>query len=232
MVANLFGSMERTHYIFRDTLEAVRHLVELKVKPPAALARPWRYRDVPFTALHLLPWKVRSRADPGPPDPTLSQLPQLQSWPDDGGAFVTLPQVYSEDPDHPGVAKSNLGMYRVQYSGNRVRAGPRGRPALPDPSRDRRASRGGDPSRRAAPGQRLPRRSAEPDRRRRDAVARGPARAELRRGPGRPSDPDGSATRSAACRSPPRPTSPSSAPSTPTSASPRGRSATTSAITA
>jgi 4-hydroxy-3-polyprenylbenzoate decarboxylase len=117
MVGNLFGSMERTHYIFRDTLEAVRHLVELKVKPPAALARPWRYRDVPFTALHLLPKRVRR----GPilaHQTTLSQLPRLQSWPDDGGAFVTLPQVYTEDPDHPGLAKSNLGMYRVQYSGN------------------------------------------------------------------------------------------------------------------
>ena len=117
MVANLFGSKERTHYVFRDTLEAVRHLVELKVRPPAALASPWRYRDVPFTALHLLPRKVRN----GPilaHQTTLRQLPQVQSWPDDGGAFVTLPQVYSEDPDHPGLAKSNLGMYRVQYSGN------------------------------------------------------------------------------------------------------------------
>jgi 4-hydroxy-3-polyprenylbenzoate decarboxylase len=36
----------------------------------------------------------------------------------DGGAFVTLPQVYSEDPDRPGWMKSNLGMYRVQISGN------------------------------------------------------------------------------------------------------------------
>ncbi len=117
MVGNLFGSMERTHYIFRDTLEAVRHLVELKVKPPAALARPWRYRDVPWTALHLLPIRVRS----GPilaHRTTLRLLPQVQSWPDDGGAFVTLPQVYSEDPDRPGLAKSNLGMYRVQLSGN------------------------------------------------------------------------------------------------------------------
>ena len=32
---------------------------------------------------------------------------------------MTLPQVYSEDPDRPGMAKSNLGMYRVQISGNR-----------------------------------------------------------------------------------------------------------------
>ena len=117
MVGNLYGTRERTHYLFRDTLEAVRHLVEIKVRPPAALARPWRYRDVPFTALHLLPKRVRR----GPilqHQTTLSRLPQLRSWPDDGGPFVTLPQVYSEDPRNPGVAKSNLGMYRVQLAGN------------------------------------------------------------------------------------------------------------------
>ena len=33
---------------------------------------------------------------------TISELPQLVSWPDDGGAYVTLPQVYTEDPDAPG----------------------------------------------------------------------------------------------------------------------------------
>ncbi len=48
---------------------------------------------------------------------TLSQLPQLKSWPEDGGAYVTLPQVYTQDPDQPGFARSNLGMYRVQLSG-------------------------------------------------------------------------------------------------------------------
>jgi 4-hydroxy-3-polyprenylbenzoate decarboxylase len=36
----------------------------------------------------------------------------------DGGAFVTLPQVYTEDIDQPGIMKSNLGMYRIQLSGN------------------------------------------------------------------------------------------------------------------
>ena len=40
-------------------------------------------------------------------------------WPMDGGAFITLPQVYSEHPDHLGSPlRSNLGMYRVQLSGN------------------------------------------------------------------------------------------------------------------
>ena len=48
---------------------------------------------------------------------TLDRLPQLKSWPDDGGAYITLPQVYTEDPDQPGLAHSNLGMYRVQMSG-------------------------------------------------------------------------------------------------------------------
>jgi 4-hydroxy-3-polyprenylbenzoate decarboxylase len=36
----------------------------------------------------------------------------------DGGAFVTLPQVYTEDADKPGIMNSNLGMYRIQLTGN------------------------------------------------------------------------------------------------------------------
>jgi 4-hydroxy-3-polyprenylbenzoate decarboxylase len=47
----------------------------------------------------------------------------VQSWPDDGGPFITLPQVYTEDPRHPGWRKSNLGMYRIQLAGNRYEAG-------------------------------------------------------------------------------------------------------------
>src|SRR5438876_8309840 len=47
MVSNLFGTMDRTRFLFRDTLEAVRHLVELKVNPAVFWKRPFRYRDVP-----------------------------------------------------------------------------------------------------------------------------------------------------------------------------------------
>ena len=28
---------------------------------------------------------------------SLSDIPQIRCWPKDGGAFITLPQVYSED---------------------------------------------------------------------------------------------------------------------------------------
>ena len=117
MASNLFGTLERTRFLFRDTLEAVRHLVELKIDPSSFFRKPWRYRDVPRTLWHLLPKRVTS----GPVlanEARVSDLPQLVCWPCDGGAFVTLPQVYTEDADRPGWRHSNLGMYRVQLSGN------------------------------------------------------------------------------------------------------------------
>ena len=50
---------------------------------------------------------------------SLSDIPQIRCWPKDGGAFITLPQVYSEDINKPGISNSNLGMYRIQISGNK-----------------------------------------------------------------------------------------------------------------
>ncbi len=116
MVSNLFGTIERTRFLFRDSLEAVRHLVELKIDPTEFFRRPWRYRDVAQSLWHLRARMVSS----GPilkNRTTIDQLPQLQCWPDDGGAFITLPEVYTQDADRPGMKHSNLGMYRVQMSG-------------------------------------------------------------------------------------------------------------------
>ena len=115
--ANLFGTLERTRYLFRDTLRQVETLVKLKLDPKHLLRQPSTLFSAPPAAFHLLPKKVKS----GPilqHQTSLSQLPQIKSWPNDGGAFVTLPQVYSESSLKPGVRSSNLGMYRVQISGN------------------------------------------------------------------------------------------------------------------
>ena len=117
LVSNLFGTLERARFLFRDTLQAVRRLVELKVDPGEAAKRPWRYRGVPRTLWHLRPRQVRR----GPileNQTTIDRLPGLQSWPMDGGPFITLPLVYTEHPDLPGLGRSNLGMYRVQLAGN------------------------------------------------------------------------------------------------------------------
>ncbi len=116
MVCNLFGTLERTRFLFRDMLEAVRHLVELKVDAASFWKNPWRYRDVPRALWFMRPKWVKS----GPVlahETAIRDLPQQVSWPKDGGAFITLPQVYTEDADRPGWRHSNLGMYRVQLSG-------------------------------------------------------------------------------------------------------------------
>ena len=121
MVSNLFGTLERAKYIFRDAFENVQRAIQLKVDPGEALRQPLKYWRAPFVALQMRPKAVRT----GPVmkcQTSLSSLPQLKSWPDDGGAFVTLPQVYSEDVRSPGLMKSNLGMYRVQISGNQFAA--------------------------------------------------------------------------------------------------------------
>lgn len=117
MVSNLFGTIARARFMFRDSLDRVRKLIELKIDPTAALRHPFQYAGLPLSALTTLPKYVRN-ADITANETTISQLPQQVSWPDDGGAFITLPQVYTEDVTQPGWRRSNLGMYRIQLSGN------------------------------------------------------------------------------------------------------------------
>jgi 4-hydroxy-3-polyprenylbenzoate decarboxylase len=122
LLGNLFGTVERSRSLFRDTLDSVRRLVELKADPGALGRNPWQFRGVPRTLWRLLPRRARS----GPilaHQVGIGELPRVQCWPGDGGPFITLPQVYTEDPDRPGVARSNLGMYRVQLAGNAYEPG-------------------------------------------------------------------------------------------------------------
>jgi 4-hydroxy-3-polyprenylbenzoate decarboxylase len=117
-VSNLFGTMERSRFIFRDTLERVKSLVDLKYDPTQAARHPLRFMAVAPTAIAALPLRSLRRAPITHGTTRISELPQIVNWPMDGGAFVTLPQVFSEDPDRPGVMGGNLGMYRVQLGGN------------------------------------------------------------------------------------------------------------------
>lgn len=121
MVSNLFGTRDRLRLMFRDGLEAVKQLIELRAQPKLALRQPWRYLGMPRSALTMLPMQCNSGAVLAQRT-TIGQLPQLQSWPHDGGAFITLPQVYTEDVRQPGLRRSNLGMYRVQLSGGEYAA--------------------------------------------------------------------------------------------------------------
>lgn len=115
--SNIFGTMDRCRFIFRDTLEKVKKVVQIKADPEKAMKKPWQYWSAPFTGLNALPMRTR-RSAVLQNETTISQLPQIHCWPMDGGAYVTLPQVYTENIDKPGVMNANMGMYRVQLSGN------------------------------------------------------------------------------------------------------------------
>ena len=117
-ISNLFGTIERSRFIFRDTLEQVKTLVELKNNPLKSIKRPLKYAHVAMTALSALPMKVSANAPVSFGKAKISDLPQIVNWPMDGGPFVTMPQVYTEDADKPGIMDANLGMYRIQLAGN------------------------------------------------------------------------------------------------------------------
>ncbi|QQZ59152.1 UbiD family decarboxylase [Paenibacillus sonchi] len=117
-VSNLFGTIERSKFIFRDTWESSQDVIALRSDPMKALKQPFKYIGTGLAARKALPLKKGNGVPAGFEEIQISDLPQIKHWPGDGGAFVTLPQVYSEDPDKPGIMNSNLGMYRIQLSGN------------------------------------------------------------------------------------------------------------------
>ena len=121
VATNLFGTLDRAKFIFRSTFAAVQLAVQLKVDPSQARRHFWRLPTLAMTALAMRPKRV-SRAAVQANACQLSDLPHVTCWPDDGGAFVTLPQVLSQAPSVAGKKQAlrdiNLGMYRVQLDGN------------------------------------------------------------------------------------------------------------------
>ncbi len=117
-VSNMFGTVERGKYLFRHTWDDVSKVIALRNNPMQALKNPFAHIGTAFAALPALPMKRGSGLPGDFEEIRISDLPQVHHWPDDGGAFITLPQVYSEDHDKPGIMHSNLGMYRVQMGGN------------------------------------------------------------------------------------------------------------------
>ncbi|HVF22293.1 MAG TPA: UbiD family decarboxylase [Pyrinomonadaceae bacterium] len=115
VVTNMFGTDRRIDLAFGPKPEAfVReavHIAESLLPPkPAEL---WKHRSV---AADLL--KLGTRNTNRAPvkqvidkPARLDQLPVLTTWQEDGGPFITLPLVYTENPL---TGKHNLGIYRMQ----------------------------------------------------------------------------------------------------------------------
>ena len=116
--SNIFGTLERSRFIFRSTFKLVQQLIELKSDPIKALKHPIANFRTALAATKVLPFKNPVSKPVLANEINISSLPLIKHWPNDGGAFVTLPQVYTEDIGKPGVMHSNIGMYRVQLTGN------------------------------------------------------------------------------------------------------------------
>lgn len=50
-------------------------------------------------------------------EPKLSEIPVLTCWPEDGGPYITLPMVFTKNPE---TGKRNCGMYRMQVYDDRT----------------------------------------------------------------------------------------------------------------
>ncbi len=115
VVTNLFGTNLRLELAFGSKpLDFVRDLVNLveNLMPPT-LSTLWQAKPLAGQALKIGLKNIRSAPilENLQKPSRLTELPMLTSWHSDGGAFVTLPLVYTEHPDGRG---HNLGMYRIQ----------------------------------------------------------------------------------------------------------------------
>jgi UbiD family decarboxylase len=115
VVTNLFGTVQRIDMAFGPKPESlVRDLVNIaeSILPPKP-AELWQHRGVGLDLLRLgTKNTTRSPVTQVADRPArLDQLPVLTTWQEDGGPFITLPLVYTENPV---TKKHNLGVYRMQ----------------------------------------------------------------------------------------------------------------------
>ena len=115
LATNLFGTARRAEMAFGyRPAQLVRRAAEFIQRSfPPSLGALWSARDLVKAGLRLGTKSVGTGPvrEVGMRDVDLGRLPVITSWPEDGGPFLTLPLVYTEDPDGAG---HNLGIYRMQ----------------------------------------------------------------------------------------------------------------------
>jgi menaquinone biosynthesis decarboxylase len=121
VVTNLFGTERRIDLAFGPKPEAlVRRIVQIaeSILPPK-FGELWQHRSVALDFLKLGTRNTsRSPVTQVVDRPArLDQLPVLTTWQEDGGPFITLPLVYTENPV---TKKHNLGVYRMQVYDSRT----------------------------------------------------------------------------------------------------------------
>jgi len=118
VLTNQFGTERRTALALgakslRDVEERLRSTIDLGL-PGSLGGKLGRLASLASAGVSAIPRRIKSDAPSqqvvmDPPD--LGKLPVLTTWPLDGGPFITLPLVFTQDPQ---TRRFNVGMYRVQ----------------------------------------------------------------------------------------------------------------------
>jgi 4-hydroxy-3-polyprenylbenzoate decarboxylase len=119
---NVFGSMERMCLALGvKNLDEIGAEIDELMTPPAPAGLMDALKLLPTVARlrDLMPKTVKDAPchEIVREDGTLDELPILTCWPEDGGPFITLPLVFTRDPE-TGVR--NIGTYRMQVFDGRT----------------------------------------------------------------------------------------------------------------
>jgi 4-hydroxy-3-polyprenylbenzoate decarboxylase len=117
LVMNLFGAARRVELALGREPRAIgAELVKAiqRLNPPS-LGAAWRSREFLARARFLRPRVVRrAPVQQVIEPPALDRLPNLTSWPRDGGPFITFGPTLTQDPV---TGRRNFGLYRLQVFG-------------------------------------------------------------------------------------------------------------------
>ncbi len=117
VLINAFGSTARMALALGvDSVDTIADEIAQLLKPevPAGIVDKlkllpllWRILNIPPKIVSSAPCQEVVREA----DASLDDLPVLKCWPGDGGRFITLPMVFTKDPQ---TGARNCGMYRMQ----------------------------------------------------------------------------------------------------------------------
>ncbi len=125
VLMNIFANKALTEKIFGKHPDLVAEGIEelLKLKPPQGFKAKLAMIPKLFSLKNVFPKRLKSRGECQEViipkvEVDLDLLPILKTWEEDGGAFITMGQVYTQSLDGQ---MQNLGMYRLQqYDKNRL----------------------------------------------------------------------------------------------------------------
>lgn len=119
LVINAMGTYERLNLgLGVKDLDEIANQIEDYMNVSTYVTLMGKIKSIPKLAPlpFIFPRKVKSApCQEVITDPDLDQLPIIKCWPEDGGKYITLPLVFTKDPDN---GQQNVGMYRMQvYDG-------------------------------------------------------------------------------------------------------------------